>query len=172
MYQKPNTFTEAYKNFATSMVNPTISGNNIMTSMNNSKLTKLVSIGKIICKQSSKNDPILKLNYGIIQHRGYSQYFSINLHSFEFLTNEEKYILKSYSKLYDYYITFKNLNSGDKFFHIEKDNKYSHGIYVNESYIIFATLNVFKPTNEINEVFKEIIKMAKQYEGNLFVSMK
>ena len=69
-------------------------------------------------------------------------------------------------------ITFKNLNSGDKFFHIEKDNKYSHGIYVNESYIIFATLNVFKPTNEINEVFKEIIKMAKQYEGNLFVSMK
>ena len=172
MYQKTNTFTEAYKNFATSMVNPTISGNNIMTSMNNSKITKLVSIGKIICKQSSKNDPILKLNYGIIQHRGYSQYFSINLHSFEFLTNEEKYILKSYSKLYDYYITFKNLNSGDKFFHIEKDNKYSHGIYVNESYIIFATLNVFKPTNEINEVFKEIIKMAKQYEGNLFVSMK
>ncbi len=172
MYQKTNTFTEAYKNFATSMVNPTISGNNIMTSMNNSKITKLVSIGKIICKQSSKNDPILKLNYGIIQHRGYSQYFSINLHSFEFLTNEEKYILKSYSKLYDYYITFKNLNSGDKFFHIEKDNKYSHGIYVNDSYIIFATLNVFKPTNEINEVFKEIIKMAKQYEGNLFVSMK
>ena len=44
MYQKTNTFTEAYKNFATSMVNPTISGNNIMTSMNNSKLTKLVSI--------------------------------------------------------------------------------------------------------------------------------
>ena len=172
MYQKTNTFTEAYKNFATSMVNPTISGNNIMTSMNNSKITKLVSIGKIICKQSSKNDPILKLNYGIIQHRGYSQYFPINLHSFEFLTNEEKYILKSYSKLYDYYITFKNLNSGDKFFHIEKDNKYSHGIYVNESYIIFTTLNVFKPTNEINEVFKEIIKMAKQYEGNLFVSMK
>ena len=172
MYQKTNTFTEAYKNFATSMVNPTISGNNIMTSMNNSKITKLVSIGKIICKQSSKNDPILKLNYGIIQHRGYSQYFPINLHSFEFLTNEEKYILKSYSKLYDYYITFKNLNSGDKFFHIEKDNKYSHGIYVNDSYIIFATLNVFKPTNEINEVFKEIIKMAKQYEGNLFVSMK
>ena len=172
MYQKTNTFTEAYKNFATSMVNPTISGNNLMTSMNNSKLTKLVSLGKIICKQSSKNDPILKLNYGIIQHRGYSQYFPINLHSFEFLTNEEKYILKSYSKLYDYYITFKNLNSGDKFFHIEKDNKYSHGIYVNESYIIFTTLNVFKPTNEINEVFKEIIKMAKQYEGNLFVSMK
>ena len=156
MYQKTNTFTEAYKNFATSMVNPTISGNNIMTSMNNSKLTKLVSIGKIICKQSSKNDPILKLNYGIIQHRGYSQYFPINLHSFEFLTNEEKYILKSYSKIYDYYITFKNLNSGDKFFHIEKDNKYSHGIYVNDSFIIFATLNVFKPTNEINEVFKEI----------------
>jgi len=31
---------------------------------------------------------------------------------------------------------------------------------------------VFKPTNEINEVFKDLLKLVKQYESNLFVSLK
>ena len=80
--------------------------------------------------------------------------------------------MKSYIKLYDYFISFKNLNTGENFYHIEKDYKFSHGIYVTETYIIFATFNVFKPTNEINEVFKDLLKLVKQYESNLFVSLK
>jgi hypothetical protein len=146
--------------------------NNIGNISNSAPVSKLISIGKIVCKQGSKNDPFLKLNYGIIHHRANSQYFSVNLHSFDCLTKEEKYIMKSYIKLYDYFISFKNLNPGENFYHIEKDYKFSHGIYVTETYIILGTFNVFKPTNEINEVFKDLLKLVKQYESNLFVSLK
>jgi hypothetical protein len=165
---KNTTFSQAYKNFATSMVNPTFSSN-LGNINNNTQKSKLVSIGKIACKQSSKNDPFLKLNFGIIHHRANSQHFSVNLHSYENVTKEEKYIMKTYIKLYNFYLNFKNFNIGDNFFHIEKDKKFSHGIYVTESYIIFGTLNVFKPTNEINDVFKDLAKVVKQYESNLFV---
>ena len=172
--QKNPTFTEAYKNFTTSMISPSLTNNlgNINNINNASSSTKLISIGKIICKQNSKNDPFLKLNYGIINHRIYSQYFCVNIHSYDCLTKEEKYIMKSYIKLYDYFCSFKNLNIGDNFFHIEKDNKFSHGIYVTETYLFLGTFNVFKPTNEINDVFKNLAKVVKQNENNLFVSLK
>ena len=124
-------------------------------------------------KQSSKNDPLLKMNYGIINHRIYSQYFTVNLHSHDQLTKEEKYILKSYIKLHDYYITFsKNMNNPDNFYHIEKDNRFSHGMYVNDTYIIFGTFNLFKPNDEIVEVLKDSLKLIKQYETNFFVPLK
>ena len=80
--------------------------------------------------------------------------------------------MKSYIKLYDYYVSFKNLSNENHFLHIEKDNKFSHGIYVTETYIILGTFNVFKPTNEIYEVLKDLVKIAKQNENNLFVSLK
>ena len=169
--QKNQTFTEAYKNFSISMANPSF--NNNLGNLNNSLTkTKLISFGKIICKQSEKSDPFMKLKYGIIYHRNNSQYFSVNIHNYDYLTKEEKYIMKSYIKLYDYFISFKNLNIGENFFHIEKDKKFSHGIYVTENYIIFGTFNVFKPTNEINDAFEELLKLVKKYENNLFVSLK
>ena len=169
--QKNQTFTEAYKNFSISMANPSF--NNNIGNLNNSLTkSKLISFGKIICKQSEKSDPFMKLNYGIIYHRNNSQYFSVNIHNYDYLTKEEKYIMKSYIKLYDYFISFKNLNIGENFFHIEKDKKFSHGIYVTENYIILGTFNVFKPTNEINDAFEELLKLVKKYENNLFVSLK
>ena len=169
--QKNQTFTEAYKNFSISMANPSF--NNNLGNLNNSLTkTKLISFGKIICKQSEKSDPFMKLNYGIIYHRNNSQYFSVNIHNYDYLTKEEKYIMKSYIKLYDYFISFKNLNIGENFFHIEKDKKFSHGIYVTENYIIFGTFNVFKPTNEINDAFEELLKLVKKYENNFFISLK
>ena len=169
--QKNQTFTEAYKNFSISMANPSF--NNNLGNLNNSLTkTKLISFGKIVCKQSEKNDPFMKLNYGIIYHRNNSQYFSVNIHNYDYLTKEEKYIMKSYIKLYDYFISFKNLNIGENFFHIEKDKKFSHGIYVTENYIILGTFNVFKPTNEINDAFEELLKLVKKYENNFFVSLK
>ena len=171
--QKNPSFTEAYKTFTTSMISPSLTNNLGNININNiTSNTKLISIGKIVCKQNTKNDPFLKLNYGIINHRIYSQYFSVNIHSYEYLTKEEKYIMKSYIKLYDYYVSFKNLSNENHFLHIEKDNKFSHGIYVTETYIILGTFNVFKPTNEIYEVLKDLVKIAKQNENNLFVSLK
>ena len=75
--------------------------------------------------------------------------------------------------MYDFYISFsKNLNNPDNFYHIEKDNKFSHGIYVNENFIIFGTFNLFKPNDEITEILKECAKLIKNYESNFFISLK
>ena len=135
--------------------------------------SRIISVGKIASKINSKNDPILKMNYGIIQHRGYSQFFTVNFHSHDNFTNEEKYALKSYIKLYDFYTNFrKNINNNDKYYHIVKDNKLSHGIYVNENFMIFATFNLLKPNDEITEVLKDSAKIIKQYETNFFISLK
>jgi hypothetical protein len=135
--------------------------------------SRIISIGKIATKQNSKNDPLLKMNYGIVHHRINSQFFTVNLHSHDHLTREEKYVLKTYIKLFDYYSSFsKNLNNPDNFYHIEKDNKFSHGIYINENFIVFGTFNLFKPNYEISETLKESAKLAKQYETNFFISLK
>ena len=170
LLQKNTSFGDAYKTFTTSMINPT-STNNLGNIPPQS--TKLISLGKIGAKLSSKNDPFLKLNFGIIHHRLLAQIFSVNFHSYEYLTKEEKYIQKTYMKLYDYYCTYsKNMNIGDTFYHVEKDKRFSNGIYVTETYIIFGSFNAFKLSNEINDVFKEIVKIIKQYESNFFITTK
>jgi hypothetical protein len=160
---KSSSLSDAYK--------LTYSNTNVVK--NNTHQSRLISISKIATKQSSKNDPLLKMNYGIVQHRINSQFFTVNFHSHDNLTKEEKYVLKSYIKLYDFYISFsKNMNNPDNFYHIEKDNKFSHGIYVNENFIIFGTFNLFKPNDEITEVLKDTAKIIKQYETNFFISLK
>ena len=139
----------------------------------NEHKSRLISVGKMATKQSSKNDPLLKMNYGILKHRINSQFFTINMHSHDKLNREEKYVLKSYIKLYDFYISFsKSMNNPDNFYHIEKDNKFSHGIYVNENFLIFGTFNLFKPNDEITEILKDCAKLIKQYESNFFISLK
>jgi hypothetical protein len=113
------------------------------------------------------------MNYGVVHHRTFSQFFTVNLHSHDHLTKEEKYILKSYIKLYDYYCSFsKSLNNSDNFYHVEKDSKFSHGLYINDTIMIFGTFNLFKPNDEIIEVLKDSVKLIKQYETNFFISLK
>ena len=159
---KSATLTEAYSTYRSNTI-----------IKKNSHQSRLVSIGKIATKQSSKNDPLLKMNYGIIHHKSNTQFFTVNMHSHDHLTKEEKYVLKSYIKLYDYYLSFsKNLTNPDNFYHIEKDNRFSHGLFVNENYIIFGTFNLFKPNDEITEVLKDSAKLIKQYESNFFISLK
>ena len=167
---KSTNISEAYKNYQSNVIKKNYTNTNINTNIHSSRL---VSVVKIATKQGTKNDPILKINYGIVQHKLYSQFFTINMHSHDHLTQEEKYILKSYIKIYDYYISFtKNLNNQDNFYHIEKDNKFSHGMYVNDTFIIFGTFNLFKPNDEIVSILKESVKIIKQYESNFFVSLK
>ena len=157
---KTSNISDAYKIYTSATVKKT------------AHTSRIVSIGKI-ASQSSKNDPLLKMNYGVVHHRTFSQFFTVNLHSHDHLTKEEKYILKSYIKLYDYYCSFsKSLNNSDNFYHVEKDSKFSHGLYINDAIMIFGTFNLFKPNDEIIEVLKDSVKLIKQYETNFFISLK
>ena len=118
-------------------------------------------------------DPLLKMKYGLIKNKMLGQFFTINLSNYDELTNKEKSILNEYIKLYD---MFNSMNTNtinvDNYFHIEKDSKYSHGILVNETYIVMGTYNVFKSKEEICQLLKETAKLVKTYESNFFVSFK
>ena len=118
-------------------------------------------------------DPLIKMKYGLIKNKMLGQFFTINLSNYDELTNKEKSILNEYIKLYD---MFNSMNTNtinvDNYFHIEKDSKYSHGILVNETYIVMGTYNVFKSKEEICQLLKETAKLVKTYESNFFVSFK
>ena len=60
----------------------------------------------------------------------------------------------------------------NNFFYIEKDNKYSHGIYVTGYFIIFGSFNLFKDNEEILELLKEINKILKTSENDFFINVK
>ena len=118
-------------------------------------------------------DPLIKMKFGIIKNKLLGQFFNINLSNYEELTNKEKYILAEYIKLYD---MFNSMNTNtinvDNYFHIEKDNKYSHGILVTDTYVIMGTYNIFKSNEEVCQLLKETAKLVKMNETNFFVNLK
>ena len=137
--------------------------------------TQKISINKNVYNFNDliKNDPFLKMKYGLIKHKKTGQFFTINIHNNDELNAKEKYIYNVYIKLFDVY---KSMNSTNiyvsNFFHIEKDNKYIHGIYVTGFYIIFGSFNLFKSDEEIVELFNETNKILKSAENNFFINIK
>ena len=71
---------------------------------------------------------------------------------------------------------FNSMNTNtinvDNYFHIEKDQKYTHGIYVTDTYIILATFNLFKSNEEVYDLLKEIAKLIKSHDNNFFINFK
>ena len=118
-------------------------------------------------------DPLIKMKFGLIKNKLLGQFFTINFSNYEELTNKEKSIMNEYIKLYD---MFNSMNTNtinvDNYFHIEKDSKYSHGIFVTDTYIIMGTYNVFKSNEEICQLLKETANLIKINESNFFVSFK
>ena len=120
-----------------------------------------------------KKDPLMKLKYAIFKHKIYNQFFSVNFAHYNKIKKEEKAIYKIYGKLYDLYnsqdSTLININN---FFHFEKDNNYSHVLYANDNYILLATFNLFKSSEEVFNICKDIFKIVKSYESNFFINIK
>ena len=118
-------------------------------------------------------DPLIKMKFGLIKNKLLGQFFTINFSNYEELTNKEKSIMNEYIKLYD---MFNSMNTNtinvDNYFHIEKDNKYSQGILVNDTYVIMGTYNVFKSNAEVCQLLKETAKLVKMNETNFFVNLK
>ena len=71
---------------------------------------------------------------------------------------------------------FNSMNTNtinvDNYFHIEKDIKYTHGIYVTDTYVIFGTFNIFKSNEEVYELLKNISKLIKSHDSNFFINFK
>ena len=118
-------------------------------------------------------DPLIKMKFGLIKNKLLGQFFTINISNYEELTIKEKCILTEYIKLYD---MFNSMNTNtinvDNYFHIEKDEKYTHGIYVTDTYVILGTYNVFKSNGEVCRLLKETEKLIKTNETNFFVNLK
>jgi hypothetical protein len=120
-----------------------------------------------------RNDPLAKMKYGIIKHKIYNQFVSINFHRYDRITKEEKRIFKVYGRLYDMYnlqdSSTINLNN---FFHFEKDEEYIHTILAKGNLIILASFNIFKSYDEINNILSDLSYMIKGYENNFFIYVK
>ena len=118
-------------------------------------------------------DPLIKMKYGLIKNKLLGQFFTINFTKNEELSIKEKYIIGKYIKLYD---MFNSMNTNtinvDYYFHIEKDNKYTHGILVTDTYVILGTYNIFKSNIEVCQLLKETGKLVRNYESNFFVTFK
>ncbi len=118
-------------------------------------------------------DPLSKMKYGIIKHKIYNQFVSINFHKYDKITKEEKKIYKIYGRLYDMYnlqdSSTINLNN---FIHLEKDEDYIHAILSKGNLIILASFNIFKPYDEINKILNDLSYMIKGYENNFFIYVK
>ena len=118
-------------------------------------------------------DPLIKLKYGLVKNKLFGQFFTINFSNTDDLSSNEKYVYSKYVRLYD---MFNSMNTNtinvDNYFHIEKDQKYTHGIYVTDAYIILATFNLFKSNEEVYELLKEIAKLIKTYDNNFFINFK
>ena len=118
-------------------------------------------------------DPLIKLKYGLVKNKLFGQFFTINFSNIDELNYNEKFVYNEYVRLYD---MFNSMNTNtinvDNYFHIEKDQKYTHGIYVTDTYIILATFNLFKSNEEVYDLLKEIAKLIKSHDNNFFINFK
>ena len=118
-------------------------------------------------------DPLIKLKYGLVRNKLIGQFFTINFSNNDEISPNEKYIYSKYIKLHDMFISMNTTTVDvDNYFHIEKDNKYTHGIYVTDTYAIFGTFNLFKSNEEAHGLLKEIAKLIKSHDSNFFINFK
>ena len=120
---------------------------------------------------NSKYFPLSYVKYSIVINQNLSQFFTINLSSYNKILLEEKYIYRVYTKLYDLF-KCKDKNDKSSFLHFEKDKNYNHIIYSYNSIIILATFNIFKTYNEIYNNIKSIYKLVNGNENEFFVQIK
>ena len=142
--------------------------------LNTSAMNRKYTFTNTVYKaRDPKKDPLMKLKYAIFKHKILNQFFSVNFAHYNKIKKEEKYIYRVYGKLYDLYnsqdSSMINLNN---FFHFEKDSNYAHVLFTNENYILMATFNLFKSSEEIFNICKDIFKIVRSYESNFFITIK
>ena len=118
-------------------------------------------------------DPLLKLKYGLVKNKLLGQFFTINFSKGDEISPTEKYIYSKYVKLHDMFISMNTTTIDvDNYFHIERDNKYTYGIYATDTYTILGTFNLFKSNEEVCALLKDLAKLIKSHDSNFFVNFK
>ena len=118
-------------------------------------------------------DPLMKLKYGLVKNKLLGQFFTINFSKGDEISPTEKYIYSKYVKLHDMFISMNTTTIDvDNYFHIERDNKYTYGIYATDTYTILGTFNLFKSNEEVCALLKDLAKLIKSHDSNFFVNFK
>ena len=118
-------------------------------------------------------DPLMKLKYGLVKNKLLGQFFTINFSKGDEISPTEKYIYSKYVKLHDMFISMNTTTIDvDNYFHIERDNKYTYGIYATDTYTILVTFNLFKSNEEVCALLKDLAKLIKSHDSNFFVNFK
>ena len=118
-------------------------------------------------------DPLMKLKYGLVKNKLLGQFFTINFSKDDEISPTEKYVCGKYVKLHDMFISMNTTTIDvDNYFHIERDNKYTYGIYATDTYTILGTFNLFKSNEEVCALLKDLAKLIKSHDSNFFVNFK
>ena len=64
-----------------------------------------------------------------------------------------------------------NINPNN-FFHMEKNEGNTNLIFINENYLIFATLNLFVEYHDVHNIISECVKIIKNKENYFFSLIK
>jgi len=148
---------------------------NIRYEINKNIIPKKVSIHYGVYNPNNDfiKDPLMKLKYGLVKNKLLGQFFTINFSKGDEISPTEKYIYSKYVKLHDMFISMNTTTIDvDNYFHIERDNKYTYGIYATDTYTILGTFNLFKSNEEVCALLKDLAKLIKSHDSNFFVNFK
>ena len=148
---------------------------NIRYEINKNIIPKKVSIHYGVYNPNNDfiKDPLMKLKYGLVKNKLLGQFFTINFSKGDEISPTEKYIYSKYVKLHDMFISMNTTTIDvDNYFHIERDNKYTYGIYATDTYTLLGTFNLFKSNEEVCALLKDLAKLIKSHDSNFFVNFK
>jgi hypothetical protein len=121
---------------------------------------------------SVSNDPFDNVKYLICKHKTFNQYFTFRFNEYDMITKIEKQIIKSYSELYDVYLSQTFPINTNNFFYYKKSDTLTHTIDTSENYILFATFSLFDDFDSIHTTLTEILKIIKYKESHFFINIK
>ena len=101
-------------------------------------------------------------NYICVRHKILNQSFTKGFNDYDIVSNEEIKVMHSFYDLYEAYLTSHKKSSGNFFYYEASDETNSNNCVLEcESFILFASISLFKNLEEINNILNGIANQIK-----------
>ena len=117
-------------------------------------------------------DPFENIKYMVCKSKNSNQIFSFRFDDYEYINQEQKMVMRSYSNLFDIYKNQLNNINPNNFCHMEKTETNTNIIFSTENYLLFATTSLFIEYEEIHNIINECLKIIKNKENYFFTTLK
>jgi len=128
----------------------------------------MIALSNMNTKSIEPLDITENVKFLVCRNKSNNQYFTFKVNNYENITEEERSVFNSYSKLYDM-LKSSYVTNPNNFFHYEKDECFTHTIHTNDNYILFVSFNLFSEFEDINSMTLELLKSIKLKESYYFI---